>query len=313
MEKSIEMRPENLINDLNDDITNIIKELESFSLKEYVQILNSNETILKAVKKYAFDSLIEKISSRCDFNTSEYLIDKYKLNNKKIDEDHYFDKNFYKNIQIAINKYIEEKITEIKNKYSNHEDFYANELEKNEKENSQVKSKVKILENEIGEDNIDDELEDYYNNNVTETSTEICKLYQQWNDLENKILDLKNCIKIVIDFISTYQNSELLFDYEIVGKFHDDGYSVPDVDYEHLFDEMYSIINNYSDYLTINLGNKLIKNKNKFIKLDKVFDKIITDIGNDNMISLSSKKIYLEGIRELSEKIEKQKNRKIKK
>lgn len=312
MENKIEIIPENLIENIEKDITSIIIELNNYSLQEYVELLNGNKEILKKVKKYAFDSLIEKISSKCDFDISEYLIDRYRLNNKKIDEQHYFDKDFNINIQKEINKYIEEKIVKIKNKYSNYDDFYISELKKAEKENNQVKEKVKILENKLGEDKIDDELEDYYNDNVSESSTEICKLYKQSDILENKIINLTNCIKIVVDFDKTYQNSNFEFDYESIGKFKDDGYSQPDIDYEYVFDGLYCKINNYSDYLTANLSNKLIKNKNKFIKLNEVFEIIIKDINDDKMISFNSKKTFLEGINELIKQVKQEKNKKIK-
>lgn len=101
---------------VNSDLSNIENK------KRFNALVKSNPELIDILSKVAFNTLVKKVANECDeFNTSEYLIDKYELDSKSLE----VDDNFWSLASGIVQSYLD--LNKLLSKYENYETTLENE------------------------------------------------------------------------------------------------------------------------------------------------------------------------------------------
>lgn len=107
------------------DIRNIIVNTDLSNIenkKRFDALVKSNPELIDILSKVAFNALVKKVAKECgEFNTSEYLIDKYELDSKSVE----VDGDFWSLARGVVENYLD--LNKLLSKYENYENALETE------------------------------------------------------------------------------------------------------------------------------------------------------------------------------------------
>ena len=181
------------------DIRNIIINTDLSDVqnkKRFDELLKNNKELMDSLAETAFYILVRKVANECgEFNTSEYLIDKYKLDSNSID----IDGDFYSIARETVEKYLEQD--KLISKYEN----YINSL-------SEEVDTLSEKEDDIEDEN---ELEKYEVriSGLIESISEIDEFISDPTDYSDRALDnyTYKLMNYILNNADLYVNTSELF------------------------------------------------------------------------------------------------------
>lgn len=159
---------ERIVSDIKEMIINSDLSNEE-NKKRFDLMIKENPELLEIISEIAFISFVKKLANECeDFNTREYLIDKYELDSDSLSHSYIDGTDFYSLVREMVEKYI--GIDKLVSKWSNYNGIIVEEVER-------LSSKKNELNN-AGKDDTD-----------------------EYDKLENRVDELSNINEGIADFV----------------------------------------------------------------------------------------------------------------